>query len=396
MFVPCFLSKIHTMFSKVLGLKSASTQAQVVPESSFEGPVYLISMAGFPNYGDELIAARWLHFLAEHHPDVDVWLDVREPGTVASLLKGIHPRLHITNTLFRAIHEHVHGLNRTPAELVRDLGSPKFDVGLLELREATTIHLLRGGFVNAIWQENTLLVDAMRAAREISGARLLATGQGLMPRVPEDFHDFEYVSVRDQASADSLGIARGYDDAYLVTGVPTFSEQSYTPEESELYICIQNDALDENAHTQLISYAKAQIEKLGIPREKTFYVEAIPGDDYAGYASLREYISEDNGFIPFAHFWRSGFRFAPHQVWLTTRFHHHLVGSMHGARGIALSGKVGYYDVKHGSLADTGTRWKVPTDLTRTYSFDDLESPLPSAQQIQIKNKEAQQLYTAK
>ena len=87
MFVPYFLSKIHTMLSKVLGLKSASPQAHVLPEPSFEGSIYLISMAGFPNYGDELIAARWLQFLAEHHPDVDVWLDVREPGTVASLLK---------------------------------------------------------------------------------------------------------------------------------------------------------------------------------------------------------------------------------------------------------------------------------------------------------------------
>ena len=60
--------------------------------------IHLVSWAGWPNFGDELIAARWLRFLAEHRPDAEVWLDVRHPGTVSSLLRGLHPRLHVTDT----------------------------------------------------------------------------------------------------------------------------------------------------------------------------------------------------------------------------------------------------------------------------------------------------------
>lgn len=383
------------MLSKLLwqSAPKPSQSASLIEGSQPRESIYLISMASFPNFGDELIAARWLRFLAQHRPEADIWLDVREPGTATSLFKGLHPRLHVTNTLFRAIHEHVTGGNRTPAELVAELGSPKFDAGLVDFRQADTVHLLGGGFINAIWPHNGLLVDAMRAAREISGAHLFATGQGLMPRITEDFSDFDYVSVRDQPSAEALGINREYDDAYLIESTPERSTMAPLPEELELYLCLQNDALDQGAHDALVTFAQQQIEKLGIPRERTFYVEAIPGDDYAGYLALKDYVSPDGGFVPFEHFWRSNFEFRPNQVWLSTRFHHHLVGSMNGARGIALSGKVGYYDVKHGSLTDTGTRWKVPADLSCTYTLEDLEVPESCDPQVTAKKAEALALY---
>lgn len=355
-------------------------------------PIYLISMAGFPNFGDELIAARWLTYLAQTQPATEVWLDVREPGTASSLFKGLHPNLHVTNTIFRAMHESIHGLNRTPAELIRDLGSPRFDAGLLEIRQAGTIHLLGGGFIHSVWAENTMICDAMRATREISGARLIATGQGLMPRANENFEEFAHVSVRDQPSAMALGVDRGFDDAYLVTpaSLPARAEGEINPEERELYVCVQNDMLAEGRFEEMIDFARRQIEAFGIPRERVRYVEAIPGDDYAGYAALRDYIAED-GFIPFNHFWFSHFQFAPNQVWLTTRFHHHLVGALHGARGVVLNGQPGYYDIKHGSLIDSGTNWLLGAE--EPYALADLQAPASFERQIQAKRAEADSLY---
>lgn len=136
------------MLSKLLwqSAPKPSQSASLIEGSQPRESIYLISMASFPNFGDELIAARWLRFLAQHRPEADIWLDVREPGTATSLFKGLHPRLHVTNTLFRAIHEHVTGGNRTPAELVAELGSPKFDAGLVDFRQADTVHLLGGRF----------------------------------------------------------------------------------------------------------------------------------------------------------------------------------------------------------------------------------------------------------
>lgn len=67
--------------------------------SSSAAPVYLVSAAGVPNLGDELIARAWLDWLARAHPRVEVWLDCVEPGRAAHLLDGVHPRVRFTNTL---------------------------------------------------------------------------------------------------------------------------------------------------------------------------------------------------------------------------------------------------------------------------------------------------------
>lgn len=397
------------MFTKFLR-KGTSTLPVPAPtlvghrESLTPGnPIYLISMASFPNYGDELITLRWLQHLAHTHPNSDIWLDVREPGLASSLFADAHPRLRVTNTLFRAIHEHLHGDIRTPADKVKNLGSPHYDLGLLDLRSAGTIHLLGGGYINSVWPHNTLIVDAMRAAQAISGARLVTTGQGLMPFANEIFEDFEHVSVRDIASADALGIEKGLDDAFLLPTSPLSWQAPSTqtlndPEKLTLYICVQNDALDPGAHEAMVAYARQQIEAFNIPRERTFYVEAIPGADYAGYAALQDLIAE-GGFIPFAHFWRSGFTYDPHQVWITSRFHHHLNAALYGARGIALSGKLGYYDIKHSSLKDLGTHWEIVNPLNTQpipYNLGQLSPPDSMNTYVATKQAEARHLYPVK
>ena len=110
------------------------------------------------------------------------------------------------------------------------------------------------------------------------------------------------------------------------------------------------------------------------------YVEAIPGDDYAGYERLKDLIAED-GFLPFTAFWRDGFDFGPHQVWLSTRFHHHLVGALHGARGIALNGHGGYYDVKHDG------------DPSRLHRLEELRRPADFSAICAAKVQEARSIY---
>lgn len=353
--------------------------------------IHLVSWAGWPNFGDELIAARWLRFLAEHRPEAEVWLDVRHPGTVSSLLRGLHPRLHVTDTLFRALDVAEHTADRTVADLVTHLGSPHFDSGLLDLREAGTLHLLGGGYVNGYWPRNDGLVEGMRAAAEISGAKLVATGQGMMPLGAELFEGFDHVGVRDRPSARALGIERGYDDAYLLEDPPAPALDGAEPR--ELWVCVQSDALDPDAFERLIAWTREQIRALGFPRERVRYVEAIPGDDYAGYERLKDLIAED-GFLPFTAFWRDGFDFGPHQVWLSTRFHHHPVGALHGARGIALNGHGGYYDVKHESLRDLGTRWLLSDgDPSRLHRLEELRRPADFSAICAAKVQEARSIY---
>ena len=373
-------------------------------------PVYLISWAGHPNFGDELIAATWVNHLAKVAPTTDVWLDVREPGTVTALLRGLHPRLHVVNTLFRATHEMDHGSERSLRSLVEDLGSPKYDAGLLALREAGTLHLLGGGVLHRDWPENLRIVEAMRAVRELTGARLLATGQGLMPFAGDPLSDLDHLSVRDSPSAEAAGVPLGYDDAFLLAEDPRHARAhgmlaghrgdgprhrraaGGTP--SEVVVCVQSDTLGEGAFERMLDFTRAQLQQWDLPRESVRYLEAIPGDDHVGYDRLRDVVAPD-GFIPFQAAWDGDFTFGPHQVWLTTRFHHHLVGALHGARGVALSGKPGYYDVKHRSVVDAGSRWAVvhAGPEMATVDLERLQVPAGFAGAVRAKRDEAATLY---
>ncbi|MDO4918068.1 polysaccharide pyruvyl transferase family protein [Kocuria sp.] len=373
-------------------------------------PVYLISWAGHPNFGDELIAATWLTHLARVAPTTDVWLDVREPGTVSALLRSIHPRLHVVNTIFRALHEIDHGLERTVRSLVQDLGSPRYDAGLVAFREAGTVHLLGGGVLHRDWIENLRVVEAMRAVREVSGARLVATGQGLMPWAGDTLSDLDHLSVRDRPSAEAAGVPLGFDDAFLLAanprhartlgllaghrgdGLATGATGRGTPR--EVVVCVQSDTLAEGAFERMVDFAGAQLRRWGVPRESVRYLEAIPGDDRVAYERLRDLVAPD-GFIPFQAAWEGDFTFRPDQVWLTTRFHHHLVAALHGARGVALSGKPGYYDVKHRSVVDAGSNWSVvhAGQRTETVGLEELAAPTGFAEAVRAKRDEARELY---
>ncbi|MXN61064.1 polysaccharide pyruvyl transferase family protein [Bacillus sp. BGMRC0062] len=373
-------------------------------------PIYLISWAGYPNFGDELIAAAWVNHLARVAPTTDVWLDVREPGTVTALLRGLHPRLHVVNTVFRAMHERFHGLDRSMRSLIEDLGSPKYDAGLLALREAGTVHLLGGGVLHANWPENFQVVDAMRTVRELSGARLFATGQGLMPFAGNPLSDLDHLSVRDRPSADAAGIPLGFDDAFLLAEDPRHArtlgllgdqgggrvsagaDGPWTP--TEVVLCIQSDTLAEGALERMLEFARAQLQRWDLPRESVRYLEAIPGDDYVGFDRLRDVVAPD-GFIPFQAAWDGDFTFGSHQVWLTTRFHHHLIAALHGARGVALSGKPGYYDVKHQSVVEAGSQWTVrhAGEQLDPVGLEALAAPSGFAEAVRAKRDEAAQLY---
>ncbi len=357
------------------------------------GPYYLVSIGGFPNYGDEVITARWLHYLALSAPEAEVWLDTRYPGNASALFAGIHPRLRTTDAVFRAIDQAREEGDRSPEEIARDFGSPLYDLQLVALHRARSIHLLGGGFVNAVWPENLAIPRIMRAVAERTGAKLIATGQGLLPDAGERFEGFDHVSVRDQASADLLGIDKGVDDAFLCRASEIPADAANR--ETEIVLCIQNDAHDDGIFERLVRYARSCVETWGVPRARVRYVEAIPGGDYAGYRELQDLVAED-GFVPFTRMWTDGFEMGPHQVWITTRFHHHLLAADHGARGIALNGKAGYYDIKHGSITDLGSQWIV-TDGTDTSvpSLDELQHPLAFNAYHRKKRVEAAQMYPA-
>lgn len=204
--------------------------------------IYLVAPTGHPNFGDEYIAAAWLRTLARRRPRSRVVLDCPDPGMVGVLHAGLHPRLTVTDTMFRLAEASRHGIpegDRHWAEAARRaeesavdhhvLGAvaPHLEAGLGLLRSASTIHALGGGWVNDIWPDKSVVLAAAsavaeqsRAARGGRGAvRLLATGMGLAPAglYDESMHRiwprFDLIDVRDEASESIAWAAVGGDGA---------------------------------------------------------------------------------------------------------------------------------------------------------------------------------------
>ena len=63
--------------------------------------LYLVAAAGYPNYGDELITAQWLRYLAQHEPEAEIWVDCHNPGGAALLFRDLHPNLHFVDTVWQ-------------------------------------------------------------------------------------------------------------------------------------------------------------------------------------------------------------------------------------------------------------------------------------------------------
>lgn len=363
------------------------------------GIIYLVGSSGYPNFGDEFIAASWLKYLAEARPDADVWLDCPQPGLAQVLFEGLHPRLRVTNTLWRLVLDNAElaadAAAKTIRERVSGFGTPAYDLGILKLREAESLHLIGGGYVNSTWPHHAGLVAGMRAVSGITGARLYATGQGLMPSLPRDngedplFQGFDVVRVRDEPSAAAHGLELGLDDAFLGMA----EEIGRNEAAPGLYVCIQSDLADPGRFQAAVDLAREEIQRAGRRGIKAHYVEAIPGVDHAAYERLADLIPESR-FVPFSQVWTRGLPLSAQQTWVTSRFHLHLLAAAAGARGIAVGVKQGYYDVKHESIAALGSGWALALGAdnpTMPERAGTLASKLPEL--LEQKRFEAESLY---
>lgn len=332
-------------------------------------PLYLVGTSGYPNFGDEFITAGWLRFLGRRRPDAEVWLDCPNPGLAAHLFDGLHPQLRTTDTLWRLIWETA-DLDADAADahvdrVVTALGSPRYDLGLLGARRATSIHVLGGGYVSAIWPHHTRLLRAALRLRDVSGARVAATGLGLYPAADETalkelLGAFDHATVRDAASAELSGLEPAGDDAFL--GLPYVAGflggSSGGSEPDEVWVCLQSDLTKPDVFEAEVEAVRAMLTGPELAGRRVRYLEAIPGADRIAYDRLSDLIPEES-FMPFATLWQEGFPGRPGQTWLTSRFHFHLLAAACGAEGSALEVNEDYYRTKHQSLVEAGTGWAV-------------------------------------
>lgn len=368
----------------------AAADARWGPARDVDRPIYLIAPAGHPNHGDEQLLAGWLRYLRHRLPGAQVVVDCHTPGQAAVLHHAEHPDVLFTDTLWRLAGEHAADPDVDFCRrAMSDLGQrPALASGIDLLRSASIVHLIGGGYINDQWSHHLGVVAAAGEAGRISGARVIATGQGLVPcgdvaGLADALRDVDLVTVRDTASRDLLAgtevnVRLVGDDGWLALA----GSDILTPADHPVYsvnpdtcrdvvVCAQSDLGDPATLADAIARILVDWQ---IPGERITVVESIPGGDRVVWDMVCARADNDNDddevgialraldlprarFVSFQELWAEGLPARPGQTWLSTRFHPHLFAAARGASGAAVRIGSEYYDVKHGSLIDAGSPW---------------------------------------
>ena len=217
--------------------------------------IYLVASTGFPNYGDELVGARWLRYLARTAPDAEVWLDSPSPGNSQLLLGGLHPNVRFVDTLFRiawaAPSEDPDELVDFAAHAVRNPGLvPRFALGVELLQSGPMCSMFSAAATSTASGHATCCCSLQeQCSAASSDVRVALTGAGLAPAaaapplMQQVLDGYAVVDVRDQMprgiAADQRATVTG-DDVLL-----DLDDDSYDRRDSRsVMVCAQSDHVD--------------------------------------------------------------------------------------------------------------------------------------------------------
>ena len=268
--------------------------------------IYLVGSSGHPNFGDEFIAAAWLKYLAVARPDADVWLDSPQPGMAQVLFEGMHPRLRVTNTLWRLVHDNAELPAEVAAKNIRErvagFGTPAYDLGILKLREAGSCISSAAATSMTPGRTTPASSSACAPSVKLTGAKLYATGQGLMPALlrPPPKLPCSGVSITLTPGTRPAPTHTGWNWAWTTRSwaSPGKSARNDAPRRAVRLHPERHGGsrtLPGRRRTGTHRGAKPPAAE-GV---KAYYVEAIPGVDHAAYERLADLIPETR-FIPFS------------------------------------------------------------------------------------------------
>jgi len=344
----------------------------------------LIGAVGGPNFGDEVILASWIKRIREFDSCSVIICDGYNSDNVAKFVDGdvytLKPDESLWACTYSAVSEHVNDSSNSWDEIQASFYDPNRAWKVINCVEAVKrhnidqIHIIGGGYLNELWPANYIILLLARIIAWQSGARIIATGLGLIPTKQDDvsglvgiLSTFDSVDVRDVESYDLLKrlapgqISFSGDDALLFVNNGRVDYPLQILDAPALVICLQNDLFpgDAAAAGLFSTSAMELLKSYGI--NNIIYAAAMAADVREPSEALRCQL-ESNGFcvslLDPKQLTEDGFPVSIGGLTITSRYHPHLLAALSGFRGVALSA-TGYYDTKHQAVRNMGSKWPV-------------------------------------
>jgi polysaccharide pyruvyl transferase WcaK-like protein len=347
--------------------------------------IYLVSAAGNPNFGDDLIAVFWIRWLRERYPDHHIVIDCLNPSTFSivlqhyQLLYGVMP----VNYLWRITYElggrgFYEGQQEVQSAFAGNVWRHKHLTWPLKqiVARIDTIHFIGGGYLSDKWAANLALLPAAVCLKKQCGARLVMTGAGISLTNPALQYDllpwlaaFDHASARDGTTSALLKEAGAKDMTMvddIVLGLPMVNGSSTTVArdgKTKLVICMQRDVFTSE------DYARMSRCLLGHIRSADSMIETWqchPGSDDL-FSEFLDDMGVEHSHIPYMECLDRTFLQASDDAVSTfcigSRFHFHFVNAWKGRMGAFLSSG-DYYDTKHELVVGIGSGWGRFPDIT--------------------------------
>lgn len=359
----------------------------------------LVGALGGPNFGDEIILVSWINAIRQNDPQARIFCDGYNLNNLAGFLDGlaevVEPSESLWNARLVAEHGQSEGIWDYLQEHSRLLDNQKGlsdCLSALRLRNFDQVHIVGGGYFNSLWPSNYLILLLARLLAWQTGAQLVATGLGLMPTETGNLagllavlRTFDLVDVRDKESYEQLQeiefdrLFFTGDDALLLLSDSNVRYPLQKIGDNSFIVCIQNDLFDGDSIAEAIftSQVMTSLKLHGI--WNIVFAMAMPGDVSGRAAGLVEKLKR-TGFtvqsIDPDHLLKNGFPVSAGGFTVTSRYHPHLLGSLSGGRGIAISA-LSYYDTKHAAVRAMGSNWRILSDVEVSDTFGEaLETEL--------------------
>ncbi|MBB1250855.1 polysaccharide pyruvyl transferase family protein [Rhizobium sp. G21] len=333
----------------------------------------LIGGAGAPNYGDELIVRGWVDFLTTH---IDPKTKILIYENIAKNEIELHgPFAKNANIEFRDDLAAIAKANKELSfwgqvargyEFIQKNGMNSYKKhNLKELQNAETVHLHGGGYLNKLFPVKGFFLGLCAALNKAYGTRIFATGIGFGPADPvpaglettisEIFSRFEIFELRDVDNYRKLSkqfpfanFSYGLDDCFLVP-----QEKLRRPDDGKrrLYLSL----LTYNMQKLASSYWDA-LAKVSEEFDEVVFLESCPWAD----KKVIEFVGQrfpKMKVVPVDELLNSGVVVGDHDFAFVSRFHVHFVLARLGCVGTFAKDNE-YYNVKHQSILDRGSRFR--------------------------------------